>query len=164
MTNISSFTAPEHRQVWRLAGPLILSNISIALLGLVDTAVVGHLNHPYYLGAIAVAAVIFDFLYWGMGFLRMGTTGIVAQVLGTGNTDEMRSTFFHATATAFIIALTILIFQKYIIGAGLYFVGGTEDVKHYARIYFNWAIWATPAVLITLSLFGEVPQRLYGII
>lgn len=154
MTNIRLPKAPEHREVWRLAGPLILSNISIALLGLVDTAVVGHLNRPHYLGAIAVAAVIFDFLYWGMGFLRMGTTGIVAQVLGTGNPDEMRSTFIHATATALFIALTILIFQKFIIGAGLYLVGGTEDVKYFAGIYFNWAIWATPAVLMTLSLFG----------
>ena len=55
----------NHTGVWRLAGPLIISNISIAVLGMVDTAVVGHLADPYYLGAVAVGAVIFDFLYWG---------------------------------------------------------------------------------------------------
>ena len=146
--------ATEHREVWRLAAPLILSNISIALLGLVDTAVVGHLNHPYYLGAIAVAAAVFDFLYWGMGFLRMGTTGIAAQVFGKGDGDEMRSTLFHAAATAFVIAVIILVFRRYIIETGLFLVGGTDEVRHYARIYFNWAIWAAPGVLITLSLFG----------
>lgn len=144
----------EHREVWRLAGPLILANISIALLGLVDTAVVGHLNHPYYLGAIAVAAVIFDLLYWGMGFLRMGTTGIAAQALGRCNTDEIRSTLIHASATAFFIAVIILLFRNYLINAGLSLIGGTDEVRHYARVYFNWAIWAAPGVLITLALLG----------
>ena len=144
----------NHREVWRLAGPLIISNISIALLGLVDTAVVGHLDHPYYLGAIAVAAVVFDFLYWGMGFLRMGTTGIMAQIHGTGDTDEMRSTFIQVTITALFISLIILVFRNHIIMCGLYLVGGSVEVKHFAKIYFNWAIWAAPAVLITLSLFG----------
>lgn len=146
--------AGEHRQVWRLAVPLILSNISIALLGIVDTAVVGHLGHPYFLGAIAVAAAVFDFLYWGMGFLRMGTTGIAAQAFGKGDTDAMRSTLVHAAATAFLIALMILGFRKFIIEAGLFFLGGSDEVRHYAGIYFYWSIWAAPGVLITLTLLG----------
>jgi len=151
---IKPVMAGEHRQVWRLAAPLILSNISIALLGLVDTAVVGHLGHPYYLGAIAVAAAIFDFLYWGMGFLRMGTSGIAAQIFGRRDRDAMRSSLIHAAATAFLIALIILVFRKFIIETGLLLLGGSAEVRHYAGIYFYWAIWAAPGVLITLTLFG----------
>jgi len=78
----------------------------------------------------------------------------VAQVHGKGDTDEMRATFTHATVIALIIALVILVLQKYIIDAGLQLVGGSEDVKYYARVYISWAIWAAPAVLITMSLFG----------
>lgn len=144
----------NHYEVWRLAGPLIISNISIALLGIVDTAVVGHLEHAYYLGAVAVGAVIFDFLYWGMGFLRMGTTGIVAQVHGRDDTDEVRSTLLQSCFVALCISLVILVLQKPIIETGLYLIGGSEEVKLNAGIYFKWAIWGAPAVLITMTLFG----------
>ncbi|MFQ5660090.1 MAG: MATE family efflux transporter [Gammaproteobacteria bacterium] len=144
----------SHAEVWRLAGPLILSNISIALLGLVDTAVVGHLHQAYYLGAVAIGAVIFDFLYWGMGFLRMGTTGIVAQAHGKGYPDEMRSTLLHAVLIALVIALTILLLKKPIIDVGLHLIGGSAEVKLNARIYFMWAIWGSPAVLISITMFG----------
>ena len=146
--------AAEHGEVWRLAAPLILSNISIALLGLVDSAVVGHLDHPYYLGAIAVAAAVFDFLYWGMGFLRMGTTGIAAQAFGRGAADEMRSTLLHAAVMAALVTALILLFRVPIIETGVLLVGGSEQVRHYAAVYFYWAVWAAPAVLVTLSLFG----------
>lgn len=68
-----------HRDIWHLAGPMILSNISIPLLGAADTAVVGHLDDPAYIGAVAIGAMIFSFLFWGFGFLRMSTTGLAAR-------------------------------------------------------------------------------------
>ena len=80
-----------HRRVWALAFPIILSNVSVPLLGAVDTAVVGHLPDAYYLGAVAIGAMIFNFLYWGVGFLRMATTGLVAQAHGADDADEVRS-------------------------------------------------------------------------
>jgi MATE family multidrug resistance protein len=144
----------NHLQIWRLAGPLILSNISIALLGIVDTAVVGHLSHPYYLGAVAIAAVIFDFLYWGMGFLRMGTTGIVAQVHGRGDNDEIRTALFHSCSIAILIALIILLLQVPLSRFAFFLIGGSKEVIEHARIYFNWAIWGAPAVLCSMALFG----------
>lgn len=147
-------TKNEHTKVWRLAGPLIISNISIALLGIVDTAVIGHLDQAYYLGAVAVATVVFDFLYWGMGFLRMGTTGIVAQIHGSGDSDEIRSALIRTCVVALIISLMILIFQKPFIDIGLFLIGGSEEVKSNAQIYFSWAIWGAPAVLISMSLLG----------
>ncbi len=141
-------------QIWRLAGPLILSNISIAMLGIVDTAVVGHLSQPYYLGAVAVAAVVFDFLYWGMGFLRMGTTGLVAQVFGKGDSDKIRTTLAHALIIALAIAVLILGLQGPIARVAFFLIGGSENVVSHARIYFDWAIWGAPAVLGSMVLFG----------
>lgn len=146
--------AAEHKNVWRLAGPLILSNISVALLGIVDTAVVGHLQHAYYLGAVAVGSVVFDFLYWGMGFLRMGTTGIVAQIQGRRDNDEARTALLHSSILAIVIAALILICRKPIISAGLFLVGGSVEVTHFAEVYIRWTIWGAPAVLLTMSLLG----------
>lgn len=72
----------SHRQIWQLAAPMIAANISIPLLGMVDTAVMGHLNSAHYLGAVAIGTLIFSFLFWGFGFLRMATTGQTAQATG----------------------------------------------------------------------------------
>ena len=144
----------KHKILWRLSGPLIISNLSIALLGIVDTAVVGHLSHPYYLGAVAVAAVIFDFVYWSMGFLRMGTTGIIAQAYGQKDADGIRKSLLHAIALSQLIALLILIFQEFILHTGLHLVGGSEDVQKYAEVYFRHAIFGAPAVLGSLALLG----------
>lgn len=146
--------AQEHKRVWRLAGPLIVSNISVALLGIVDTAVVGHLQHAWYLGAVAVGSVVFDFLYWGMGFLRMGTTGVVAQIHGRQDNDGIRTALLHAVTVAMAIAAVILICRTPIISAGLYLIGGSENVTRYAEVYIRWAIWGAPAVLVTMSLLG----------
>ena len=74
-----------YREAWRLAWPLILSNLSIPLLGIADTAVVGHLPEPHYLGAVAIGAVVFSVVYFAFGFLRMGTTGLTAQAYGRGD-------------------------------------------------------------------------------
>ncbi|MEX2524074.1 MAG: MATE family efflux transporter [Gammaproteobacteria bacterium] len=144
----------RHETVWRLAGPLIISNVSVAVLGMVDTAVVGHLPEAYYLGAVTVAAVIFNFLYWGMGFLRMGATGIVAQIHGRGDADAMRTSLLHSGAIALVAAALFLIMQHPIALLGLYLIGGSDEVLVHARIYFDWAIWGAPAVLLSLSLMG----------
>ena len=80
-----------HRNVWALAAPMILSNVTVPLLGLVDTAVMGHLDHPRYLAAIAVGSTLFSFLFVGLNFLRMGTTGLAAQARGAGDADGMRA-------------------------------------------------------------------------
>lgn len=121
---------------------------------MVDTAVVGHLSDPAYLGAVAVGAVIFDFLYWSMGFLRMGTTGIVAQIHGRGNAGEMRSSLLHAGAAALAIAVLFLLLQAPVARIGVYLIGGSEDVRHYAGVYVYWAIWGAPAVLAGMAIMG----------
>lgn len=148
----------NHSSMWRLAGPMIVSNISIALLGMVDTAVVGHLDEAYYLGGIAIGAVIFDFIYWGMGFLRMSTTGLTAQIHGQANhqndNNACRTILAQSLITASLIAMIILIFQQPMANVALRLLEGSEEVTHHARIYFEWLIWGAPAVLSLLVMTG----------
>ncbi len=132
----------------------MLSNLSIATLGLVDTAVIGHLHHASYLAGIAIAAVLFDFLYWGVTFLRMGTTGVVAQVHGAGNVKRMRSTLRDALLVAMLIALTILLLRHQIVGFGLGVIDGSAESSIHAEHFFSIKIWGAPGVLATMVFVG----------
>ncbi len=144
----------KHQAFWLLAGPMIVGNISMALLGLVDTAVIGHLDTAVYLGGVAVGTVIFDFLYWGMGFLRMGTTGIVAQALGKKDATEVRTVLMQSILVGLSIAFFILLIQKPIFSVGLSFLEGSSEVKYYAAVYCQWMIWGMPALMILFSVNG----------
>jgi MATE family, multidrug efflux pump len=144
----------QHQAFWLIAGPMIIGNISMALLGLVDTAVIGHLDTAVYLGGVAVGAVIFDFLYWGMGFLRMGTTGIVAQAHGKEDATESRTILIQSILVGLSIALLFLLFQKPIFNIGLSLLEGSSEVKHYAEVYCKWMIWGMPALMILFSVNG----------
>lgn len=144
----------NHASLWRLAVPMILCNTSTALLGLVDTAVVGHLQEVYYLGAIAIGAVIFNFIYWGMGFLRMSITGLTAQAYGRRDYDACRSLLALSLLLAFCIAILLLVLQRDVLSFSLWFLQGSDEVRHYAGIYFQWLIWGAPAVLSCLVLNG----------
>jgi len=144
----------QHRAFWLLAGPMIIGNVSMALLGLVDIAVIGHLDTAVYLGGVAVGTVIFDFLYWGMGFLRMGTTGIVAQALGKNDATEVRTILMQSILVGLSIAFVILLFQKPIFNIGLSFLEGSSDVKYYAFVYCQWMIWGMPALMVLFSVNG----------
>lgn len=140
-----------NKKVLRLAIPNIISNLSVPLLGIVDTAVVGHLEHVYYLGAIAVGSIIFDFIFWGFGFLRMGTTGLVAQALGAGNTKETRIILGRVAVVAGIVSTLLLLLQLPIIEFALRIIDASPDVEQYTRVYYHIRIFSAPA---TLMLFG----------
>jgi len=144
----------QHQAFWLIAGPMIIGNISMALLGLVDTAVIGHLDTAVYLGGVAVGAVIFDFLYWGMGFLRMGTTGIAAQAHGKDDATETRTILMQSIIVGLSIAFLILLFQKPVFNIGLSLLEGSPEVKHYAAVYCQWMIWGMPALMILFSVNG----------
>lgn len=148
------FVLAQHQSLWRLAGPIMISNITVALLGMVDTAVVGHLDKPQYLGGITLAMVIFNFLYWGLAFLRMGTTGLVAQSFGKNDSVQLRATLVQAVLLAISLSILVLVLQGVIVNFALSVLEGSAEVKHYAREYFTWAIWAAPAVLLNLVITG----------
>lgn len=140
-----------NRQILRLAIPNIISNLSVPLLGAIDTAVVGHLEHVYYLGAIAVGSIIFDFIFWGFGFLRMGTTGMVAQAYGAQQERKTRIILFRVLLVAAASSAFILLIQYPLIEISLYVVNASPEVEEYTRLYYHIRIFAAPA---TLALFG----------
>jgi MATE family multidrug resistance protein len=143
-----------NRRTWRIAWPIMLSNISVPLLSAVDMAVVGHLPGPQYLGAVAVGALIFNVVYHSLNFLRMGTTGLTAQALGAENPDEVRAALARAGVLATGIGLAIVAAQWPIIWAGLELIGPAPEVGSLAADYAAIRIWGAPAALFNYALVG----------
>jgi len=134
--------------------PIIIANLSIPMLGAVDTAVIGHLEQAYYLGAVAVGAVIFQFLYWSFGFLRMGTTGLTAQAYGAGRLAEVHAVFYRALLFAAGMGTLIWIVQAPVIWISLALFDASDQVENLAATYFNVRVWSAPAVLANYCLIG----------
>ncbi|MEX2600772.1 MAG: MATE family efflux transporter [Balneolaceae bacterium] len=143
-----------NRRILALAIPNIISNLSVPLLGVVDTALVGHLEEVYYLGALAVGGMIFNFLFWGFGFLRMGTTGLTAQSFGRKDRTETFMILVRVQVVAFSIGIALLILQHPIILAVFWFVESSSEVEQYSRVYYSIRIYTAPAVLALYGLNG----------
>lgn len=144
----------NHRQVWRLAWPTIIANISTPLLGLVDTAVMGHLDSPKYLGAVALGSLIFGFIYWGFGFLRMGTTGLVAQASGQDNNNEIKAVLARALVLAMIISIVLLLLNQSLRTLSFWLIHAEQPLEHLAEDYFAIRILSAPATLSLYVLSG----------
>ena len=140
--------------MWRIAAPMILSNISVPLLGMVDTGVTGHLESSVYLGAVAIGSTIFSFLYFGMNFLRMGTTGIAAQSYGADDNDGLRVALGQALIVSLVIAIAILLFQAPIGRIALTLLGGDAETQAHAATYFSIRVWSAPGTLANFALLG----------
>ena len=139
-----------------MAGPIIISNLSVPLVGIVDTAVVGHLPNPDYIGAVALGAVIFNFVYWGFGFLRMGTTGFIAQCFGRGDYTEIRNLLCRAFFLSAVLGLAIIVLQLPINGIAFWLLEGSIEVEGYASEYFKIRVWGAPAALATYVILGTL--------
>jgi len=153
MRNWLSGQSP-HAKVWRIAGPMMLSNITVPLLGIVDTAVVGHLDESYHMGAVSLGAAIFGIVFWGFGFLRMGTTGITAQAFGQNDNNELRAILARASIVAIAMSLLLILLQAPIAWLAFYVVQGSELVEQHSRIYFDIRIWSAPATFMNYVLLG----------
>jgi MATE family multidrug resistance protein len=140
--------------MWRIAAPMILSNISVPMLGMVDTGVMGHLDSSSYLGAVAIGGMIFTFIYMGMNFLRMGTTGIAAQSYGAGDNDGLRVALGQALIVSLAIALTILVLQIPIGRSAIAILGGDAETQQHAATYFSIRVWSAPGTLANYALIG----------
>lgn len=145
---------PTNREMWRIAAPMILSNISVPLLGMVDTGVMGHLESPAYLGAVAIGGTIFTFIYLGMNFLRMGTTGIAAQRFGADDFDGLRVVLGQAVIVSLAIAITIIVLQVPVGRFGLFLLGGDAETQVHAATYFSIRVWSAPGTLANYVLIG----------
>jgi MATE family multidrug resistance protein len=146
--------SPTHRQVWALTGPIIISNLSIPLVGAVDTAVVGHLPGPESIGAVALGALIFSFLFWGFGFLKMGTTGFIAQAYGANDDQTLLDTLSRVILLALGLGVLSILVSYPIIEFVLYLLKGTKEVEALTANYAFIRIWSAPATLCTYVFTG----------
>ena len=141
-----------NRTVLKLAIPSIFANITVPLVGMADTAIAGRLGDAAVLGGIAIASMLFDLLYWNMGFLRMGTGGMVAQAYGRGDFKDAINTYALGMATALGFALLFIALQWVYVDVAFRFIECSPQVEELARGYFYIRIWAAPATL-SLNVF-----------
>ncbi|MCJ9429899.1 MATE family efflux transporter [Kordiimonas marina] len=146
--------AHRHRRIWAIAGPAIVANSSAPLVGLVDTWVVGHLPGARYLAAVSVGAMVFSYLYWAFGFLRMSTTGLVAQADGRDDDGQIARTLVRSLILAALIGALILLGQNQLEAFALHFLAPPADTVSLFRDYFDIRIYAVPAALITYGING----------
>ena len=147
---MSSLIQRMNRSVLKLAVPSILANITVPLVGMVDLGVAGRLGDEIAIGAMAISTMLFDLLYWNMGFLRIGTGGMVAQAYGKRDLSEATSILVQGVATALSFAVLILALQYLYVELALKLIPCSAECARLAREYFYIRIWAAPA---TLSLF-----------
>ena len=143
-----------NRRVWQLTVPIMFANLSVPLLGAVDTAVMGHLPDAFYLGAVAVGATIVHFIFWGFGFLRMGTAGLAAQAFGARNGLEIRVVLARAGLLGVGLGAALLLLQWPIAQIGLILFEASDQVEGLAETYFFIRIWSAPAVLVNYAIVG----------
>ncbi|OQX77711.1 MAG: MATE family efflux transporter [Bacteroidetes bacterium 4484_276] len=140
-----------NRRILDLAIPNIISNITIPLLGIVDLAMMGRLGNEVFIGAIALGGMIFNFIYWGFSFLRMGTSGFTAQAFGTENKKEIISILSRALLVGLLGSVLLIILQYPIEKLSFWVINGSSEVEYFAGSYFYIRIWAAPA---TISLYA----------
>lgn len=153
------FDKQKNKQLLALALPMILSNITVPLLGLVDTAVIGHLSNAYYLGGVAVGSTIITLILWILGFLRMATTGLVAQAYGANDTQQQYRLLLQAASLALILGLFAIALQYPIMNTAMALSDTSAAVEQYCREYFHIRIWSTPFALLNLVLLGWLLGR-----
>jgi multidrug resistance protein, MATE family len=148
-----------YRRVFALAIPLILSNLTEPLLSTVDTILSGHLPSPDVLGGFAVGGIFFNSIYWTFAFLRMATTGLVAQSHGANDQTALMHHFSRALLTAFLLGGLILVLQRPLISVALTLMGATHEVYGYAFTYCSIRIWSAPAALANYAILGYLLGR-----
>lgn len=146
--------APTHRDIWQLAWPMMLSNLSIPLLGAVDTAILGHLPSPLYLGAVTVGASLLSLLFWSFGFLRMGTTSVAARAEGAGDRMGLHRVLVQSLALALAFALMLMLIGPWLLPVALKWMGPSPDVQALALDYARIRLWGAPASLMNFALVG----------
>jgi len=158
MSSSHRVVSPErrlsHRDVVAIALPITLSNATTPLVGFVDTLAIGQLGAAHLIGGVAIAANIFNAIYWGFGFLRMGTTGLTSQAVGAADRTEVAANLFRALLIAGIAGALVILLQGPLARGALWFMGASSNVEAAARAYYDVRIWAAPAGLANFALLG----------
>lgn len=143
-----------YRQVLFLAIPIILANLTQPLMSAVDTAVAGHLPGAQHLAGVALGSLFFNLLFWAFGFLRMGTTGVVAQYFGAGKAESVLLTVGRGALIAAALGLAILLLQRPLIDMGLALLGASDAAAEQARLYAHGRVWSAPFTLLNYVILG----------
>jgi len=143
-----------HKKVLAVAIPIMLSNLSEPLIGVVDTAVLGQLPQAHFIGAIAIASLIFSIIYWGLGSLRMGTGGLAAQAFGAGDMSELRAVFARALLISTIIGIFIIAIGPLLGKTAFWLIEASPAVEGQAKVYFDIRIWSAPFALANYVILG----------
>lgn len=143
-----------HGTLLKIAVPIMLSNVTEPLIGVVNTAVVGQLPNPALIGGVSVGGMIFAFLFWGFGFLRLSTSGLSAQATGAGDSQGLTLVLGRSLVLGLAIGLALLILAPVTGPFAIGLIGGSDAVKDAAQSYFNWRILAAPAALANFALLG----------
>ncbi|MET0613274.1 MAG: MATE family efflux transporter [Pseudomonas caspiana] len=143
-----------HRRVWALAAPMILSNISVPMVALVDSAVIGHLPHAHQLGAVAVGSTLYTFLAWTMGFLRMGTTGFASQAAGRNDGSALRQILLQGLLLAMGLALLLGVIGLPFSHLALSLMQPSADLQQLTEEFFHTRLLGLPAALAGYALVG----------
>ncbi|WP_281983445.1 MATE family efflux transporter [Thalassorhabdomicrobium marinisediminis] len=143
-----------HRRILNIAVPVVLANITVPILGLVDTGVVGQMGEAAPIGAVGIGALILTALYWVFGFLRMGTTGFAAQAIGAGDGAETAAILIRALAIAALAGVSIIALQWPLFAAGFRLSPASAEVETLARDYMAIRVWSAPFLIATYAITG----------
>jgi multidrug resistance protein, MATE family len=144
----------SHRSVLTIAVPIMLSNVTEPLIGVVNTAVIGQLPEAYYIGAISIGSLIFSFLFWGFGFLRLSTGGLSAQAVGAGDPAEVTAVLWRALAIAVAVGLLLILTSPVIEKISFDLMGGSPEMRAQGEIYFRYRILSAPFALTNFCILG----------
>ncbi|HOZ35026.1 MAG TPA: MATE family efflux transporter, partial [Tabrizicola sp.] len=140
--------------MWRIAGPIVLSNATVPLLGAVDTGVVGQLGQAAPIGAVGLGAVILATLYWAFGFLRMGTSGLAAQAQGAGDGAERAAVLLRALIVGLVAGLALIALQVALVAGAFALAPASAEVEALTRQYLAIRIWGAPATIALYAVTG----------
>ena len=143
-----------HRRVLNIAVPIVLSNATVPIVGAVDTAVVGQLGAAAPIGAVGIGAVILAAFYWMFGFLRMGTTGLVGQAVGKGDTSEVAALLSRGLLIGLAAGLAIIALQGPLFRLAFYLAPASDEVSAMAESYMAIRVWSAPAVIALYAITG----------
>ena len=153
---MSSFIVPKNQQlqIWVIAWPMIFANVATTLIGIVDTAILGHMNDPAFIGGAAVATSLFNIIYMSLAFLRMGTTGLVAQHFGEKAWQDLNNTLSLSGMIAVSIGIGLILFSPWVFSWAIPLIGGSPSVQDLALIYAEIRVLSSPFVLFNYVAVG----------
>jgi MATE family multidrug resistance protein len=144
----------NRKNIWSLSWPLIIANFTIPLVGLTDTVIMGHMPNSIYLAAIAIGGIVFNFMYAGLNFLRMGTTGIVSQYFGANNFEEIFFSLLRPLLLALLIGTTLYLSKNLIFDMSMYFLTPDSALEKFFKEYFFVRMIGLPAGLLNIVFLG----------